>query len=76
MLADYIQELQVEPSQAERPFAHVAVGTLEVDTCGLQVQRDVPTPTALIGDKWEIICCGYARNEGAVIGDGNEAVGD
>ena len=75
-MTDYIQELQVKPPQAKRPFAHVAVGALKVDTCGLQVQRDVPTPTALIGDKWEIICCGYAGNEGAVVGDGIEAVGD
>lgn len=55
MLADYVQQLQVEPSQAERPFAHVAVGAFEVDACSFQVQWDVPAPTALIGDKWKII---------------------
>ena len=54
----------------------MAVGALKVDTCGLQVQRNVPTPTALVGDEREVICCGYAGDEGAVVGDGIEAVGD
>lgn len=76
MLAHHIQQLQVEPAQTKRPFAHMAVRALEVDAGSLQVQRDVPAPAALVGDKGRVIRGGDAGDEVAVFADGVEAIGD
>lgn len=75
MLANNLQDAQVQPSCTEAPLGLMTIGALEIGATSFAIGMDVPAPTTLIGDEWEMIVVGDMLDEERIVVDGGEAIG-
>lgn len=70
------ENVEVQSPVAPIPLAGMAIGTLEVDTGGLPLGRDIPAPAPLVGDQGKTVVMGDLPDESSIGLDGPQSIGD
>lgn len=68
--------MQIQTPGAELPLARVAISALEVGRASLAIRIDIPAATTLVGDQGQSKALSYLVDEGGIMKDRFEAVGD
>lgn len=61
------QQLQIQPTKAKIPLPSVPIGAFKISTTNLRSRRDVPTPTAFIGNKRKSVVLGNLMYKSAIV---------
>jgi hypothetical protein len=70
------ENVEVQSPITPIPLSGMTIGALEVDTGGLPLRRDIPTPTSLVGDQGEIVVVSDLLDELSISLDGSQSIGD
>ena len=76
MFSGQREKLQVQPPKAKIPLSGMAVGALEIGTAALGSGWDIPAPTALVRNEWQVIMPRHLLRKGRVCLNGFQPVGD